>query len=734
MNNLKTLLSELAISESEYAKIVSSLGREPNELELGMFGSAWSEHCGYKHSKSLLKHFSKLPANNVLVEHGSENAGAIDIGDNRAIVMKIESHNHPSAIEPIQGAATGIGGIVRDIFSMGARPIALLNSLRFGEASKLNSINLLKGVVNGISNYGNCIGVPNVGGEVYFSSPYNGNPLVNAMCVGVVDHNKIKRATMEPNSSIFLIGSETGRDGIHGASGLASKSLDENQELRSAVQVGNPFMEKILIEACLELALNEHVVGIQDLGAAGLATATIEAAENGKCGIYIELDKVPLRDSGMTPYEIMLSESQERMIIAVEPNYENIVIDTCKKWGISFSKIGRATNDGIARIEYNSSSVATIPTALLTNPPNYVFDTTKPSYIKDLQNFDFDPIELPSNPIDALKKLLSSPNIASKEHIYKQYDHQVQTNTLIPPGYDAAVLRIKGTNIKLALTTDGNGRYCYIDPKIGGAISVAEACRNLSTVGANPVAITDCLNFGNPEENDVYYQLEKCIEGIVDACTVFDIPVISGNVSLYNQTNEGNIYPTPIIGALGLIKDDTQAVSSDFKSAGDVVYLLGMSSLSTNIQALSGSEWSYINHQLVAGKLHIDLQMEKKVQSICRELIKMGIIQSSHDCSDGGIAVAISECCIKGSKGITVTCEIKERWDVALFGEEQSRILISVSPANEQQIIQQCKQQSIPILKVGYVSEKNISIGNLIETTVDEIRNYWEAGISQYNS
>ena len=365
MNNLKTLLSELAISESEYEKIISSLGREPNELELGIFGSAWSEHCGYKHSKSLLKNFSELPANNVLVEQGSENAGAIDIGDNRAVVMKIESHNHPSAIEPIQGAATGIGGIVRDIFSMGARPIALLNSLRFGEPSKLNSINLLKGVVNGISNYGNCIGVPNVGGEVYFSSPYNGNPLVNAMCVGLVDHDKIKRATMEPNSSIFLIGSETGRDGIHGASGLASKSLDENQELRSAVQVGNPFMEKILIEACLELALNEHVVGIQDLGAAGLATAVVEAAENGKCGIHLELDKVLLRDEGMTPYEIMLSESQERMIIAIEPNYENIVIDTCKKWGISFSKIGQATNDGIARIKYNSNPVATIPTALL---------------------------------------------------------------------------------------------------------------------------------------------------------------------------------------------------------------------------------------------------------------------------------------------------------------------------------------------------------------------------------
>ena len=734
MNNLKTLLSELAISESEYEKIISSLGREPNELELGIFGSAWSEHCGYKHSKSLLKNFSELPANNVLVEQGSENAGAIDIGDNRAVVMKIESHNHPSAIEPIQGAATGIGGIVRDIFSMGARPIALLNSLRFGEPSKLNNINLLKGVVNGISNYGNCIGVPNVGGEVYFSSPYNGNPLVNAMCVGLVDHDKIKRATMEPNSSIFLIGSETGRDGIHGASGLASKSLDENQELRSAVQVGNPFMEKILIEACLELALNEHVVGIQDLGAAGLATAVVEAAENGKCGIHLELDKVLLRDEGMTPYEIMLSESQERMIIAVEPNYENIVIDTCKKWGISFSKIGQATNDGIARIKYNSNPVATIPTALLTNPPNYVFDTTKPSYIEDLQSFDFDSIELSSNPKAALKKLLSSPNIASKEHIYKQYDHQVQTNTIIPPGYDAAVLRIKETNTKLALTTDGNGRYCYIDPKIGGAISVAEACRNLSTVGANPVAITDCLNFGNPEENDVYYQLEKCIEGIVDACKAFDIPVISGNVSLYNQTNEGNIYPTPIIGALGLIEDDVQAVSSSFKSIGDLVYLLGTSSLSTNIQALSGSEWSYINHQVVAGTLHIDLQMEKKVQSICRELIKTGIIQSSHDCSDGGIAVAISECCIKGSKGITLTCEIKGRWDVALFGEEQSRILISVNPANEQEIIQQCKQQSVPILKVGYVSEKNISIGSLIQTEVDDIRGYWEAGISQYNS
>ena len=734
MDNLKNLLSELAISEPEYVKIVSSLGRKPNELELGIFGSAWSEHCGYKHSKPLLKHFNQLVANNVLVEHGSENAGAIDIGNNLAIVMKIESHNHPSAIEPIQGAATGIGGIVRDIFSMGARPIALLNSLRFGTPSKLNNLNLLKGVVNGISNYGNCIGVPNVGGEVYFSSSYNNNPLVNAMCVGLVDHNKIKRATMEPGSSIFLIGSETGRDGIHGASGLASKSLDENQELRSAVQVGNPFMEKILIEACLELSFSEHIVGIQDLGAAGLSTATVEAAENGGCGIYLELDKVPLRDNGMTPYEIMLSESQERMIIAVVPGHEDIVIKTCEKWGISFAKIGHATDDGIAQIAYNSNAVATIPTNLLTNPPNYKFNTTKPSYIKDLESFDFDSINLSSNPTDSLKKLLSSPNIASKKDIYQQYDHQVQTNTIIPPGYDAAVLRIKGTKTKLALTCDGNGRYCYIDPWVGGAIAVAEACRNLSTVGAKPVAITDCLNFGNPEENDVYYQLEKCIEGIVDACKIFDIPVISGNVSLYNQTNEGNIYPTPIIGALGLIEDDIAPLSSGFKSTGDIVYLLGTSSLSTDTRTLSGSEWAYIDQELVAGTIHIDLQLENRVQNICRELNKMGVIESAHDCSEGGVAVAISECCINGSKGVTVTSEIKGRWDVALFGEEQSRILISANPSNEHTLIAICKEKSVPIMKIGYVSEKDISIGSLIQTEVDDIRGYWEAGISQYNS
>ena len=734
MDNLKTLLSELAISESEYIKIVSSLGRKPNELELGMFGSAWSEHCGYKHSKPLLKKFSELGANKVLVGQGSENAGAVDIGDNLAIVMKIESHNHPSAIEPIQGAATGIGGIVRDIFSMAARPIALLNSLRFGDISKLNNLNLLRGVVNGISNYGNCIGVPNVGGEVYFSDSYNSNPLVNAMCVGIVDHNKIKRATMEPGSSIFLIGSETGRDGIHGASGLASQPLDENQELRSAVQVGNPFMEKILIEACLELSVSEHIVGIQDLGAAGLATAPVEAAENGECGIYLELDKVPLRDKGMTPYEIMLSESQERMIIAVNPQHEDIVTETCTKWGVPFAKIGKATDDGIADISYNSVSLATIPTTLLTNPPNYKFHTTKPSYIKTLQHFDFNSFILPKNPKDSLKTLLSSPNIASKKYIYQQYDHQVQTNTIIPPGYDASVLRVKGTKTKLALTCDGNGRYCYIDPRVGGAIAVAEACRNLSSIGATPVAITDCLNFGNPEENDVYYQLEKCIEGIVDACLIFDIPVISGNVSLYNQTNEGNIYPTPIIGALGLIENDISPISSSFKSVGDVVYLLGTSALNTSMETLSGSEWAFINQELVVGKIDINLELEKKVQDICRELNTQGIIKSAHDCSEGGIAVAISECCINGSKGITVIAEIKKRWDAALFGEEQSRILISVDPLNQQQLVETCRKYSVPVMEVGYVSEKRISFGSFIQTDVDELRACWESGLSNYNS
>ena len=732
MDNLKTLLSELAISESEYVNIVFSLGREPNELELGMFGSAWSEHCGYKHSKPLLKKFSKLGTHKVLIGQGLENAGAIDIGDNLAIVMKIESHNHPSAIEPIQGAATGIGGIVRDIFSMGARPIALLNSLRFGDISILNNRNLLKGVVHGISNYGNCIGVPNVGGEVYFSKTYNGNPLVNAMCVGLVEHNKIKRATMEPESSIFLIGSETGRDGIHGASGLASKALDENQELRSAVQVGNPFMEKILIEACLELSANEHVIGIQDLGAAGLATASIEAAENGGCGIYIELDKVPLRDKGMTPYEIMLSESQERMIIAVNPQHEDIVCTICSKWGISFAKIGKATNDGIAKITYNSVIEATVPTTLLTNPPNYIFSTTTPSYISNLQNFNLNLIDLPSNPNQSLKKLLSSPNIASKKQVYQQYDHQVQTNTIIPPGYDASVLRIKGTKTNIALTCDGNGRYCYIDPRIGGTIAVAEACRNLSSTGATPIAITDCLNFGNPEELDVYYQLEKCIEGIVDACQIFEIPVISGNVSLYNQTTEGNIYPTPIIGALGLIENDIPPLSSSFKSVGDAVYLLGCSSHSTEIETLSGSEWAFINQELVAGKIHIDLQLENNVQKTCRELNKREILKSAHDCSEGGLAVAISECCILGSKGVTIKTDIKGRWDIALFGEQQSRILISLDPSQQEKLAEICLKRSVPIMYIGYVTEKQISIGNLIETDVNEIRNYWESGLSKH--
>ena len=729
----KQTLDELALTEAEYEAIVERLGREPNHLELGLFGSLWSEHCGYKHSKPLLR---MLPGDSprLLVGAGSENAGAVDIGDGLAVVMKIESHNHPSAIEPYQGAATGVGGIVRDIFAMGARPIALLNSLRFGSLADGRNRYLFGGVVGGISGYGNCIGVPNVGGEVCFADSYSGNPLVNAMCVGILRTDGLARATTGgAGNLLMLVGSDTGRDGIHGASGLASRTFEEERELRPTVQVGNPFMEKSLIEACLEAAQTDHIVGMQDLGAAGLTSASVEAASNGGSGIRIDVAKVPRRETDMTPYEVMLSESQERMLIIVKDGHQDAVKAIFDKWDLQSTLIGRSTDDGLARIFDGAELVGEPPVSILTDAPQYRLQGVKPEWLPALQAYDLASLPMPdASPSETLLRLLASPNIASKEWVYRQYDHQVQTNTVQPPGGDAAVLRIKGTRKGIALATDGNGRMCYLEPFVGGMIAVAEACRNVACVGAEPIALTDCLNFGNPEKAEIYYQLEECIKGMAAACGALAAPVISGNVSLYNETQGQGIYPTPIIGCLGLLEDVSANAGVGFRRAGAAVALLGASEVSADAASLAGSEYLEIMHGLVAGMPSIDIDAEAALQRACRRLVSERVIVSAHDCSDGGLAVSLAECCIAGGRGVECdSIDSGGRWDAALFGETQSRIVASLPPDRLSALAAICDSEGVPWTTLGYVSDAGFRIGGLIDTPLSELTDAWRNGLQR---
>ena len=727
-------LNELALTEAEYEAIVERLGREPNHLELGLFGSLWSEHCGYKHSKPLLR---LLPSDSprLLVSPGSENAGVVDIGGGIAVVMKIESHNHPSAIEPYQGAATGVGGIVRDIFAMGARPIALMNSLRFGSLADARNRYLFGGVVAGISGYGNCIGVPNVGGEVYFSDSYAGNPLVNAMCVGILAADDLVRATTGgAGHLLMLVGSDTGRDGIHGASGLASRTFEEERELRPTVQVGNPFMEKSLIEACLEVAKTEHIVGIQDLGAAGLTSASVEAASNGMSGIEIDVALVPRRETEMTPYEVMLSESQERMLVAIKPGHEDAIKAIFDKWDLQSTLIGRATDDGLARIFEGAELQGEPPIDILTDAPQYRLQGVKPGWLAALQEYDLSALPLPEqSPLETLLRLLASPNIASKEWVYRQYDHQVQTNTVASPGGDAAVLRVKGSAKGIALSTDGNGRLCYLDPFVGGMIAVAEACRNVSCVGAEPIALTDCLNFGNPEKPEIYYQLEQCVLGMAEACRALNVPVISGNVSLYNETQGTGIYPTPIVGCLGLLDDVRANVGMGFQRASDTVVLLGASGLGADASALAGSEYLELMHGQVAGMPALDLGKEAALQRACRRLVSAGVIRSAHDCSEGGLAVALAESCIAGGLGIECDADTAPdcRWDALLFGETQSRIVVSLPPERMDALERLCAAAGVGWAALGKVAESRFTIGSLIDAPMSELEAEWRNGLER---
>ena len=709
------------LTPEEYEKIKEYLQREPNEVELGMYSVMWSEHCSYKNSKPLLKLFPNS-AEWVLQGPG-ENAGIIDIGDDQVIAMKIESHNHPSAIEPFQGAATGIGGIVRDIFAMGARPIALLDSLRFGNFDNSQTKYLYKGVIDGISFYGNCIGVPTVGGETVFSSTYQENILVNVMCVGCAKKNDILRAVARgEGNSVILIGAKTGRDGIGGAS-FASTELDESSdEDRPAVQIGDPFSEKLLIEACLELRGLDYVIGLQDCGAAGLTSSLCEMASRGDSGLDIELSKVPKREEGMNAFEIMLSESQERMIVVIKKGKEEEIKKIFDKWGLDSAVIGRVTNDGKFRIRDKGEIVADIPAkSLAEGAPSYPRKGKKPDILDSVNQLDLSEISQPDDYNQVLLQLLGSPNIISKEKIYEHYDYMVRNNTILPPGDDAAVLRIKGTKKAIALTTDGNGRYCYLDPLTGGKIAVAEAARNLSCKGALPRAVTDCLNFGNPEKETIYWQLEEAIKGISEACRVLQTPVISGNVSLYNESKGEAIYPTPVIGMVGIIEDYNHICSMEFKNRGDLIVLLG-----ENKEELGGSEYLKVIHNLEKGiPPRIDLLKEQAVQNVCREAIKKGFLSSAHDCSEGGLAIALAESCIKRGKGAKIEIEDKMRSDALLFGESQSRIIVSLNPKNLSLLQDIAGKYQVPLLVLGSVEGEELNINRLISIKVEQLEKVW---------
>jgi len=726
----KEALDKVALSEEEYNLIVQQLGREPNEVELGMFGSLWSEHCGYKHSKPLLK-FLPSRGKRVLIGPGEENAGAVDIGDGQVVVMKIESHNHPSAIDPYQGAATAVGGVVRDIFTMGARPIALLNSLRFGPLTEPSNRYLFNGVVGGLADYGNCLGIPGVGGEVFFAEGYTGNPLVNGLCLGICEKGKLVKAKASGEGNLLmLVGADTGRDGIHGASGLASRAFESEQEVRPTVPVGNPSLEKLLIEACLELAQTDWIVGMQDLGAAGLTAATVESAARGGGGVEIDVLKVPRREENMTPYEVMLSESQERMLVISRKGCEGKIKALFDRWGLRSNIIGQVTDSGLAVVREGEEIVAKVPLNLLVSPPLYRLRSKKPKWLEGLQSFDMSTVTdlKPRQCNSTLLRLLASPNIASKECVYRQYDHQAMGNTVVPPGSDAAVLRIKGTGKGISLTTDGNGRLCYLDPYLGGVIAVAEAARNLACSGAEPLAITDCLNFGDPEKGDVYYQLKNCIKGMARTCRELRIPVISGNVSLYNETKGQAIYPTPIVGMVGLLTDINRHCTMPFKDEGDLIFLLGGSVE----DGLGGSEYLELVHGLVKGKPSIDLDLERRVQHCCLEAIEHGFVKSAHDCSEGGLAVAIAESCVVGGIGFKgMNWKMTGRLDSIFFGELQSRVVISVAPGSVAKLDRIATKWHIPVTLLGTVGGKRLSVKGYINLPLAEIGKAWRNGLKQ---
>ncbi|WP_219835330.1 phosphoribosylformylglycinamidine synthase subunit PurL [Paenibacillus sp. R14(2021)] len=723
------IYTQFGVTDSEYDLICGFLGRKPNYTEIGVFSVMWSEHCSYKNSKKILKKFP-ITGPKVLMGPG-EGAGIVDIGDNQAVVFKIESHNHPSAVEPYQGAATGVGGIIRDIFSMGARPVALLNSLRFGNLENPRVKYLFEHVVGGIAGYGNCIGIPTVAGEVMFDESYEGNPLVNAMCVGLIDHDKIQRGVAKGvGNPVFYVGPATGRDGIHGATFASVELSEESEEKRTAVQVGDPFMEKLVMEATLELIDSGIVVGIQDMGAAGLTCSSAEMASKAGNGLELYLDEVPQREEGMTPYEMMLSESQERMLFVVEPQHEAQAQEIFDRWGIICVKVGKVTDDGRLRLFHQGEEVANMPvTALVDECPMYDKPSQEPAYYAANAAIDTTAYPEVTDLTGALKQVLASPTVASKEWVYSQYDHMVRTSTAVAPGSDAAVVTIRGTRKALAMTTDCNGRYVYLDPEVGGRIAVAEAARNVVCSGAEPLAITDNLNFGSPEKPEVFWQIEKAADGISEACRVLETPVIGGNVSLYNENAKGAIYPTPVIGMVGLVHDVNHITTQGFKADGDIIILAGETK-----HELGGSELQYVLHGKSEGRPpEIDLAIEKKLQHGVLGAIRAGLVASAHDLSEGGLAVALAESAISGKLGAEVNVVTDLRADAALFSESQSRILLSAKADQADQLMQYLTEQGVPNKAIGAVRSSGLVI-NIngkpgVNVPVEQLEKVWKDAI-----
>lgn len=721
----KRIYAEWGLTDEEYRMIEEDiLGRMPNYTETGLFSVMWSEHCSYKNSKPVLR---KFPTSGPHVLQGpGEGAGIVDIGDGLAVVFKAESHNHPSAVEPYEGAATGVGGIIRDIFSMGARPIALLDSLRFGELDNPRTKYLLEEVVAGIGGYGNCIGIPTVGGEIAFDPCYEGNPLVNAMCVGLIEHKHIQKGQAAGvGNSIMYVGAKTGRDGIHGATFASEEFNQEEEQQRSAVQVGDPFMEKLLLEACLELILHhsDSLIGIQDMGAAGLVSSSAEMASKAGSGLILTLDEVPQRETGMTPYEMMLSESQERMLICVKSGEEEKIQELFQKYDLDAVTIGKVTDDGQYRLYHQGEEVANLPVdALAEDAPVYHKEMKEPARIVEFQQLaPYQPVI--EEPGQVLLDLLQQPTIASKRSIYETYDSQVQTNTVVRPGSDAAVMRVRGTNKALAMTTDCNARYLYLDPKIGGQIAVAEAARNIIASGGKPLAITDCLNYGSPDKPEVFWELSTSADGIAVACETLGTPVISGNVSLYNETDGQAIYPTPMIGMVGLIEDHKHITTQEFKKSGDLIYILGKT-----FADFDGSELQKMQLGRIEGVIrNFDLSIEKRNQELVLTAIQNGLIESAHDCSEGGLAIALAESAFKHQLGISVQFELSS---AQLFAETQSRFVLTVAPENKTRFEEMMGDAAVLAGKVTdeAIIEISATDGQIkIETAV--ARKCWEDAI-----
>ncbi|UED79867.1 phosphoribosylformylglycinamidine synthase subunit PurL [Lysinibacillus sp. CD3-6] len=719
------LYAGMGMSDEEFAMVEGILGRLPNWTETGLFSVMWSEHCSYKNSKPVLR---KFPTKGPQVLQGpGEGAGIVDIGDEQAVVFKMESHNHPSAIEPYQGAATGVGGIIRDVFSMGARPIAMLNSLRFGELKSARGKYLFEEVVAGIAGYGNCIGIPTVGGEIQFDPCYEGNPLVNAMCVGLIDHKDIQRGIAAGvGNTVMYVGAKTGRDGIHGATFASEELTEESENQRPAVQVGDPFMEKLLLEACLEVVKSDALVGIQDMGAAGLTSSSAEMASKAGSGVEMNLDLVPQRETGMTAYEMMLSESQERMLLVVKKGREDEIKAIFDKYDLDAVAIGVVTDDKMLRLLHNGEVVANVPAdALAEDAPVYHKPSAEPAYYAQFQAMD-NAEPAVTDYKATLNALLKAPTIASKEWVYDQYDYQVRTSTVVAPGSDAAVIRVRGTNKGLAMTTDCNSRYIYLDPEVGGAIAVAEAARNIVATGGTPLAITDCLNFGNPEKPEIFWQIEKSADGISAACTALNAPVIGGNVSLYNERSGEAVYPTPTIGMVGLIEDLAHVTTQDVKVAGDVVFVIGETKTE-----FGGSELQkLVNNGVISGKApSIDLAVEAARQQALLKAIKAGLVQSAHDVAEGGLAVALAETTF-GAQGLGIDVTLTGSATTALFSETQSRFVVTVKEEHAAAFVETVESA----LKIGVVTNDalvkiNGDNGVLVEGTVEEFRSNWKGAI-----